>query len=237
MFRTLSAAMLGALLCVASAGARMPSDPAGFWTGRGRAVRTANLDVVTITTTYTSEFWFVAAADHTVKGEAVVTYELGFNDAKLRARLAQANAAGSAMLRATPTFGGLLDLGMTSRDAIGMRMSYNERTPLRRGAISGSIKNGRLSLRWSPPPAPIPYQKYVIYPLKERPMTPATHPAYSPWLGEATIAEPLPGQLVATASRNSSTVRHGEVIFVTTWAAERRSSRSGSDPRTFRDEP
>jgi hypothetical protein len=179
------------------------------------------LDLVTITTTYTSQFRFIVAANHIVQGEAIVTYQLGFNDAKLRSMLAQANAVGSAPLRMAPHVGGLLDFGMSTRDAIGMRMSYDEGVAVRRGAIVGSIQNGRISLKWSPPPAPIAYQKYVIYPLKERPMTPATHPAYTPWLGEATINETVPERPMAIASGGSSTVRRGEVTFVTTWTAEK----------------
>lgn len=223
MFRIFLPAILGVLLCGATAGPQTPFSVAGYWTGGSHTVRTANLDVVTIKITYTSQFWFAVAADNTVKGEAIATYDLGFNDAKLRTLLAQANASGSSMLRATPQLGGLLDIGVSSRDAIGMRMAYDEGTPVRRGPITGSIANGRLTLRWAAVPAPIGYKKYVIYPFKERPMTPASHPAFTPWLGVARIAQPVAGQLLATVTPESSTVRRGEVTFVTTWTAEKRS--------------
>lgn len=222
MFRTSLAAALTLILYTTSAGVDATSQPTGLWTGHGRAVRTAQLDLVTIAITYTSQFSFVVTPDGGVKGDALVTYELACNDAKLRAFLAQANAAGSAPLRTIPQVGALLDLGMSSRDVIGLRMGYHEGTPVRKAAITGSIANGRISLRWSSPPEPIPYQKYALYPQKERPMTPATHPAYTPWLGDATITEPWPGHLLATAAGGSSHVRRGDAVFVTTWTAERR---------------
>jgi hypothetical protein len=231
MLRLLSALTIAAVLCGVPTGAQTPSSRAGLWNGRGHAVRTANLDLVTITITYDSHFWFIVAADDTVKGEATVTYELNLNDSRLRSRLALGNAAGNAGLGMVPNAGGLLALGLASRDAIGMRMSYDEKMPVRKGAISGSIANGRIALRWTSPPQPIGYQKYAIYPMKERPMTAATHPAYTPWLGEAVIAEPVPGQLLAATSPDSSMVRRGEVTFMTAWTADKRPSASSPDPQ------
>jgi len=192
----------------------------GFWSGSGHAVRTANLNLVIVTCTYDSQFWFTVNTDNSIRGTATVRYELNSNDARLRSVLAQGNGIGGAPLGGIPNVGSLLGTGMNTRDAIGMAIRYREGSPQRRGAIAGGVIDGRIHLQWASTPADLPYQDFVIYSLRERPLNAHQHPAYSPWIADADIAEPMPGHVLAITSSASGTKVRGNVSVVAHWSAQ-----------------
>jgi hypothetical protein len=193
----------------------------GLWTGHGHAVRTAGLGLVSVTTRYDSEFWFVVADDATISGEATVSYDLMFDDSRLRSLITAMHFSTNYSVAAIPGIGGLLNGALATKDLLGMRMQYQEFAPIRRGPIVGTVTRGRVHLQWAGSMLPIPYQDYAVYPFETRPSKSDTHPAYPPWIGDAEIAEPVKGHLVATTPAAAARYQKGPVIISAIWSAGR----------------
>jgi hypothetical protein len=216
----IAASLLSFLQAPAANAARTTTE--GVWVGQGHAVRTASLGLVTITCRYDSLFWFVVKASGAVEGQATVSYDLAFNDTRLRSLIGHANWAGNAAIGMIPGIGNLLGAGVATRDVLGMRMQYSEPAPVRHGRITGQASNGSLHLQWAVAPAPIAYHKYVVYPLKDKLLSTDTHPAYQPWIGDAAIVEPEPGRLVALTSAESSRQQKSGIAISAIWSAEKK---------------
>jgi hypothetical protein len=197
------------------------APPPGLWTGQGHAVRTASLPLVSITTTYDSEFWFVVTDRGDLEGEATVSYNLVFNDANLRSLIVATHWSTNYSLASVPAVGGLLNSALLTNDLVGMRMQYQEFAPIRRGRIIGRLADGRLHVRWAEPMRPIPYQDYAVYPMRSKPSKAATHPAYPPWIGDADVSEPLKGRFIASTSEQASAYHNDEVTISSVWSAVR----------------
>jgi hypothetical protein len=218
-FGLLTAALFVLALGVPSAA----TPPQGFWTGQGHAVRTADLNLVQIKTEYASDFWFVATSDAvagtTISGEATVSYNLTFSDDKLRTLIGYGHMASNFAVAQIPGISSLFSTTWATRDLLGMRMSYREFAPVRHGPITGSISGGQIRLRWTQPPEPIVYQEYAVHALNDQPTKTGTHPAYSPWIGDAAIIEPAPGHLFAATASEASRFHKDEVTISAIWSA------------------
>jgi hypothetical protein len=208
------------------------SEPQGMWVGQGHAVRTADLKLVTITTEYSSEFWFVASKSTTVgpvpvTGDATVSYNLSFSDGRLRTLIGFAHWGVSRAGALIPSISGISGIeqlftsAVSTRDLLGMRMAYREFAPVRRGQIVGTIDQGVIRLRWLAAPKPIPYQEYAVRPLTEEPTKTGAQPAYPPWLADAMISEPVPGHLIAMTTAEASSYHKDEVSISAIWSAHR----------------
>jgi hypothetical protein len=222
-----------ALSLMLAAETTLPSasaSPQGLWVGQGHAVRRADLKLVEVTTEYTSEFWFVAANPTTVgpvpvNGEATVGYNLSFSDDKLRTLIGFVHWGTSFASGQIPAIAGipgineLFSSAVSTRDLLGMRMSYREFAPVRRRQIAGSIDGSAIRIRWVAPPKPIPYQEYAVHPPADEPTKTGAHPSYPRWIGDATVSEPLPGHLVAMTSPEASSYHKGEVTISAIWSA------------------
>jgi hypothetical protein len=114
---------------------------------------------------------------------------------------------------------GLLNPATATRDLLGVRMSYREFAPVRTARIIGSITGERIRLRWAEAPAPIAYQTFAIRSTSDEPMKSGEQPAYPPWIGDATIVEPIAGRLLAQTTGDAVRYHKDEVTISSLWSA------------------
>ena len=133
------------------------------------------------------DFWFTVGRGGRVRGEAVVAYTPTFDTDGLNALLAYARGLTQAALGGVPLFGGL---GAAQLNAfVGVRIHFDEPLAIRRGQISGTLRGGRLSLRWAGArPAGIPFKAVLSTIRGDRPLTGGRLLVRQPFAGSAQVA-------------------------------------------------
>jgi hypothetical protein len=190
---------------------------AGNWTGSGQGRRTGGDRWARVAFTYTSTFWFTVDPSGSASGEAVVSYDLRFDDSHLRAYLGVLNRTAGSAVSLVPGVGALLGPGVSLQDLLGLAMSYDDPAPIRRGKIAGSLKGTTLHLDWASAPDPLPYTWYRVYATREEKMRSASAAAFRPWITDAVVSD-ANGSLHATAVGSKGSTSSADVGF---WVAHR----------------
>lgn len=132
------------------------SASAATWTGttHGKIERSSRL--VSGGTSWEGDFWFRTYRGGAVRGQAVVAFEpeidvSGLNNVIDYIRSIQTEALG--LLGDFAPVVGQVGLGQI----VGVDVAFQSAKAVRRGRLSGSLRDGRLTLRWDPKLAGIPY--------------------------------------------------------------------------------
>jgi len=102
---------------------------------------------------YDSEFCFTVDRSDNADGTAAVRYQMGVNDGRLPALIAQYNGISGQQLSMIRGIGPFLGMGAKFTDLQRISGSYDDGTVVRQGRIKGQLKGGRLHLEWAGPAA------------------------------------------------------------------------------------
>jgi len=161
----------------------------GHWVGSGEGRRMGGDSWAAAVFSYRSSFLFNVDAAGRVTGDAVVIYDLQLDDSRLRSYLAVMNNTVTAgTLGALPGLvGTLIAPGASVTETLGLRMSYDEPVPVRRGQITGSLRDGTLHLDWVARPKDVPYTWFRVMTTKDEKIKSAAASAFRPWLDDGHV--------------------------------------------------
>lgn len=171
----------------------------GRWIGttHGSAERSSRW--VSGGSTQSGDFWFMVDRRGQVSGEAVVAYDPNFDADGLNALLGYARGLTQTALGAVPFVGGF---GAAQLNAfIGVKIRHDEPLAVRRGRVTGTLDDGRLSLRWVGRPAGIRFQASITTLKGEKRLTGGSLAVDSPLGGTAQV---LGGGHAVSTQRSTS---------------------------------
>jgi hypothetical protein len=146
------------LICAVSAFAAT-SASAATWTGttHGKILRSTRL--VSGGTTWEGDFWFRTSRRGAVRGQAVVAYEPSIDVSGLNNALNYIKSVAGVPLGLLGPYGGFVNtVGLGQ--IVGTNVSFQAAKAVHRGPLSGTLRRGRLTLRWNARLPGIPYDLY-----------------------------------------------------------------------------
>ncbi|HEX3475098.1 MAG TPA: hypothetical protein VHT91_08655 [Kofleriaceae bacterium] len=182
---------------------------------------------ITIGYTMQSDFWFRVDPDGQVKGKAYATYQPTFDPAGLNGKIVIAQNILNGALSLVPGGGLAVEIGKAGAEVslaglVGVVGNYNDPRPLRTGAITGSLHDGTLTLKWAgDQPTGIPVTVALQYIDKAVPLMHKTLETQVPWHKAAAVdAESGSRIAIAQEQANSSNGGATESLFAY-WSATR----------------
>lgn len=223
----LAISLLGVSACTDGHAAPKATDAAGLWTGSAHTTMSRATNDITIGYTMQSDFWFRVGPDGQVKGKAYATYQPTFEAAGLNGKIVIAQNIVNGALSLLPGGGLAVEAGKTGTGValaglVGVVGDYNDPRPLRTGAITGSLRDGTLTLKWAgDQPTGIPVTVALQYIDKKVPLMQKTLETQVPWHRAATI-DAESGSRIAIAQDQASSSKGGvsESLFAY-WSATR----------------
>jgi hypothetical protein len=166
---------------------------------------------------WNGSFWFRVLRNGTVKGEAVVAYTPAIDLGGAHQALNMIRDIAGLPLSLLPYgFGGLVStIGVPS--IVGFSVDFGAATAIRRGRLTGSLDDGRLTLRWPGKLEGVPYDLTAIKKVGQEKISSGTAGLHDPFEGGARNRDGF--AVHETQSRSTSdgvTERVG-----TYWAAHR----------------
>lgn len=223
----LAISLLGASACTAGHAAPKAADTASLWTGSAHATRLRETNDFTIGYTMQSDFWFRVDPDGRVTGKAYATYQPTFDAAGMNGKITVAQNIVNGVLSLLP--GGELvverrNVGteVVLTGLVGVTGDYDDPKPLRTGAITGSLRDGTLTLKWAgDQPSGIPATISLQYTDRKIPLAHKTLETQVPWHKAATI-DAESGSRIAIAQEQTKSSKGGvdDSLFAY-WSATR----------------
>lgn len=190
---------------------------AARWIGsvRGKAQRSSRF--VSGGSTSHGDFWFDVDRRGRVRGEAVIASEPQFDAGGLDAVISFVQSLASTPVGALPGLGGLVAAQINT--AVHVRVSYPEPLAIRRVPITGTLRNGRLSLAVAGGKlAGVPFRASLTRLKEEKPLTSGRLAVAAPFAGGAQVKDGG-----ATATHQAQSRDKGGVLEQTSsyWTAHR----------------
>jgi hypothetical protein len=208
-----------ALASAPGAQARAPRAHAGEWVGTATGKLARATKFLGAGATMQGDFSFRLTRRGHLSGYATVSYEPTFDTAGLDALINYAKGAVGSVLGIIPYVGGFANNQLSL--LIGVRVSYDELLPVRRGRIVGDLRGDRLSIRWAGgKPAALGFRAYFITLKGRKPLTRGSIPAQDPWNGTAQVLSR--SLVVATPKpRDGRTAKGAREQVSNYWSAHR----------------
>lgn len=191
---------------------------AGAWVGTtyGRLQRSSRW--VSAGTTLRGDFSFRLDSRGRLTGYATVSYEPNFDTDRLNGLIGYARDVGAAALAGIPIVGGLAGAQLSS--IFGVAVEYDELITVREGGITGSIRRGRATLRWTRgEDRGIPFRVYLDTNTGRQDLTSGAIPVTNAWAGRGRVVGP---SLTVGTERSTTTPAEGVTEQTSSyWSARR----------------
>jgi hypothetical protein len=148
-----------ALVGVMGLGAMGPGavpDPVGAeeasaaqWVGSMQGTAGKSTRWVSGGSTMRGDFTFTVARNGQLRGFATAAYQPTFDTDRINALIGYAKGATAGALGAAGIFGGLAANQLNL--IVGLKIDYPDPMPVRRGPITGKVRNGTISIAWASP--------------------------------------------------------------------------------------
>ncbi|CAN5607474.1 hypothetical protein BH20ACT19_BH20ACT19_00980 [soil metagenome] len=166
--------------------------------------------------TQTGDFWFTVDRRGRVSGQAVVAYDPHFDAEGLNALLGYARGLTQAAVGTVPFVGAF---GAAQLNAfIGVKIRHDEPLAIRRGQVTGTLDDSRLSLRWVGRPAGIRFRASITTLKGEKRLTGGSLAVDSPFGGTGEVV----GGGHAVSTKRSKSMEKGVTEQTSSyWTAHR----------------
>jgi hypothetical protein len=211
------------------------ADTTGMWTGSSIVTFSRKSDDFGVGYTMRADFWFRVDGHGEVRGNASAVYQPTFDATGMNNKIVIAKSLVSGALGLLP--GGQLAVFKSAVDAgkVGANVSlaglagvvgkFSDPKPVRAGAITGSLRDRTLTLRWADPgalEAGIPATVVLKYVNKDEPISNPTLAIQAPWHPAGTVDPESDSRFAVAQEQRGPTEKDGvtESVFAY-WSATR----------------
>lgn len=195
----------------------------GLWTGTIQQTFSRSSNLVGAGYSAHGDFWFRVDDEGQVDGHAVVSYVPTFDPTGINDAISYLRSAGLGALGLIPYVGPLLS-GPAGEALLGQIVNvsgqYQDPMPTREGPITGSLRNGELSIDWADDqPLDMPITIYLGKAGASEELATESLTAGSPWPGNAQVTDQAGVSQAVTTNQDNSTEEGVRTATSTAWSA------------------
>lgn len=209
-------------------------DSTGIWTGSSIVQMSRKSEDFGVGYTMRADFWFRVDANGEVRGNASAVYQPTFDATGMNNKIVVAKSLVSGALSLLPggqlaVFKSAIDAGKAGTNVslaglAGVVGKFKDPKPVRAGAITGSLHDRTLTLRWadSALEAGIPATMSLKYINKEEPLSDQTLQIQAPWHPAGTVDPDSDGRFAVAQEQQGPAEKDGVTeSLLAYWSATR----------------